>query len=121
MKNLASKKFSTQFGIVLDSLEDAGYNNYWKILNAKDYEIPQNRERIIIVSIRRDLDSGAFEFPEPVELKTILLDVLEDSVDQKYYIDPSKVKALIPQLEKKEISNTIRASGRGVLTDTNGI
>ena len=111
MKNLASKKFSKQFSIVLDSLEDAGYNNYWKILNAKDYEIPQNRERIIIVSIRKDLDSNAFTFPEPVELQSILLDVLEDEVDEKYYVDSSKVKALIPQLEKKEISNTIRASG----------
>lgn len=113
VKNLASKKFSKQFSIVLDSLEDAGYNNYWKILNAKDYEIPQNRERIIIVSIRKDIDSGAFDFPEPVELKNILLDVLEDEVDEKYYVDPSKVKALIPQLEKKEISNTVRASGGG--------
>jgi len=121
VKNLASKKFSKQFSIVLDSLEDAGYNNYWKILNAKDYEIPQNRERIIIVSIRKDLDSGAFDFPEPVELQSILLDVLEDEVDEKYYVDPSKVKALIPQLEKKEISNTVRASGGGVPTDTSGI
>lgn len=118
VKNLASKKFSKQFSIVLDSLEDAGYNNYWKILNAKDYEIPQNRERIIIVSIRKDLDSGAFDFPEPVELQSILLDVLEDEVDEKYYVDPSKVKALIPQLEKKEISNTVRASGGGEYRQT---
>lgn len=46
VKNLTSKKFTEQFNIVLDSLSTAGYNNYWKVLNAKDYEIPQNRESI---------------------------------------------------------------------------
>jgi DNA (cytosine-5)-methyltransferase 1 len=46
VKNLTSKKFSEQFSIVLNSLKDAGYNNYWKVLNAKDYEVPQNRESI---------------------------------------------------------------------------
>lgn len=46
VKNLTSKKFSEQFSIVLNSLEGAGYNNYWKVLNAKDYEVPQNRESI---------------------------------------------------------------------------
>lgn len=45
VKNLTGSKFAEQFNIVLQGLEDAGYNNYWKILNAKDYEIPQNRER----------------------------------------------------------------------------
>ena len=46
VKALTSKKFETEFGIVLDSLEHAGYNNYWKVLNAKDYGIPQNRESV---------------------------------------------------------------------------
>jgi DNA (cytosine-5)-methyltransferase 1 len=64
VKNLTSSKFTEQFQIVLKSLEDAGYNNYWKILNAKDYEIPQNRERVFIVSIRKDIDTGVFEFPK---------------------------------------------------------
>ena len=46
VKNLTSKRFSKEFKVVLDSLEESGYNNYWKILNAKDYGIPQNRESI---------------------------------------------------------------------------
>lgn len=46
VKALTSKKFETEFGIVLDSLEHAGYNNYWQVLNAKDYGIPQNRESV---------------------------------------------------------------------------
>lgn len=113
VKNLTSQKFSEQFGIVLQSLEDAGYNNYWKVLNAKDYEVPQNRERVFIISIRKDIDTGIFEFPEPVLLKKCLKDLLEDNVEEKYYVDPERVKNLIPQLTEKQISNTVRG-GDGV-------
>lgn len=113
VKNLTGSKFTEQFQIVLQGLEDAGYNNYWKVLNAKDYEIPQNRERVFIISIRKDIDTGIFEFPEPVELQLRLKDLLEDVVDEKYYVNPEKVKALIPQLMKKDISNTIRTGGGG--------
>ena len=84
VKNLVGKKFKEQFEIVLSSLEQAGYNNYWKVLNAKDYGIPQNRERVFIVSIRKDIDTGVFEFPEPYELKLRLKDMIEDEVDEKY-------------------------------------
>lgn len=87
VKNLVSKKFTEQFQIVLDSLEEAGYNNYWKILNAKDFGVPQNRERVFIVSIRKDIDHGLFQFPEPFPLKKRLKDVLETEVDEKYYLD----------------------------------
>ncbi len=112
VKNLTGKKFRGQFNIVLQSLADAGYNNYWKVLNAKDYEIPQNRERVIIMSIRKDIDTGVFEFPEPVELKLRLKDLLEDTVDEKYYVNPERVKALTPQLVEKQISNAIRRGGQ---------
>lgn len=114
VKNLTGTKFSEQFNIVLQGLSDAGYNNYWKILNAKDYEIPQNRERVFIISIRKNIDSGIFNFPESVPLEKRLKDLLESKVDEKYYIkDLEKIKALIPQLQKKDISNTIRTGGGG--------
>ena len=86
VKNLTSKKFKDTFQLVLDSLEQAGYNNYWQVLNAKDYGIPQNRERVFIVSIRKDVDNGDFKFPEPFPLKLRLKDMLEDEVDEKYYL-----------------------------------
>ena len=86
VKNLTSKRFSKEFSIVLQSLEEAGYNNYWQVLNAKDYGIPQNRERVFIVSIRKDIDNGSFEFPKPFELELRLKDMLEDQVDEKYYL-----------------------------------
>ena len=86
VKNLTSKKFQKEFDIVLTSLEQVGYNNYYQVLNAKDYGIPQNRERVFIVSIRKDIDNGMFKFPEGFELEFRLKDMLEDGVDEKYYI-----------------------------------
>jgi len=94
VKNLTSKKFSKQFDIVLQSLEEAGYNNYYEILNAKDYGIPQNRERIFIISIRKDIDHNLFEFPEPFELKLRLKDMLEDDVDEKFYLSDEKINKI---------------------------
>lgn len=85
VKALTGKRFTAEFKIVLDSLNDAGYRNYWAVLNAKDYGIPQNRERVFIVSIRDDIDHG-FTFPEKYELKLRLKDLLEDQVDEKFYL-----------------------------------
>lgn len=92
VKNLLSKKFKKEFEIVLDSLEQAGYNNYWKVMNAKDYGIPQNRERVFIVSIRKDVDTGMFKFPEGFELKLRLKDILENEVDEKYYLSDKLIE-----------------------------
>ena len=86
VKNLTSARFKKEFDIVLHSLEEAGYNNYWKVLDASDYGIPQHRERVFIVSIRKDVDHGLFRFPDPMELKTKMIDLLEDKVDDKYFL-----------------------------------
>ena len=94
VKNLTSKKFDTQFETVLKSLEDAGYNNYWKVLNAKDYGIPQNRERVFIVSIRKDVDNELFEFPKPYSLEKRVKDFLEPHVDEKYYLTDKKIQTI---------------------------
>lgn len=91
VKNLTSKKFAEQFKIVLDSLDFVGYNNYWKVLNAKDYGIPQNRERVFIVSIRKDIDTGTFKFPEGFPLELRLKDMLEDVVDEKFYLSDKAI------------------------------
>ena len=94
VKNLTGKKFKEQFELVLKSLEEAGYSNYWKVLNAKDYRIPQNRERVFIISIRKDIDKG-FEFPEPFPLKLRLKDMLDDEVDEKFYLSNKGVNRLL--------------------------
>lgn len=127
VKNLTSKKFSEQFKIVLDSLEEAGYNNYWKILNSKDYGIPQNRERVFIVSIRKDIDHGIFEFPKPFPLEKRLKDILEDEVDEKYYLSDKAIQGRLKtnfgqyKLEKnivndKDVHPTILARYEGAPT-----
>ena len=94
VKALTSKKFTSEFQTVLTSLNDVGYNNYYKVLNAKDYGIPQNRERVFIVSIRKDIDDGFFVFPSPVPLRTRLKDLLETNVDERYYLTDDQVKRI---------------------------
>lgn len=94
VKNLLSKKFNAQFQVVLASLESAGYNNYYQVLNAKNFGVPQNRERVFIVSIRKDIDNGLFEFPKPFPLKVRLKDVLEEVVDEKFYLTQEMVDRL---------------------------
>lgn len=103
VKNLTSKKFAEQFKIVLDSLEAAGYNNYWQVLNAKDFGIPQNRERVFIVSIRKDIDTGCFRFPEGFPLELRLKDLLEDVVDEKFYIKNSQFGDFISERQGADI------------------
>lgn len=100
VKNLVCKKFNAQFQVVLASLEAAGYNNYWQVLNAKDYGIPQNRERVFIVSIRKDIDTGSFKFPEPFPLELRLKDMLEDEVDEKFYLSDTRIQSLITHKER---------------------
>jgi len=99
VKALTGKRFTTEFKIVLDSLNDAGYTNYWAVLNAKDYGVPQNRERVFIISIRNDINHG-FDFPKKYELKLRLKDLLETDVDEKYYLSDDVVKNLILSVDK---------------------
>lgn len=106
VKNLTSKKFKEQFKIVLDSLEAAGYNNYWKVLNAKDYGIPQNRERVFIISIRKDIDDGEFEFPEGFPLELRLKDMLDDEVDEKFYLSAKCLEGFIRHRDRHEAKGT---------------
>ena len=103
VKNLTGKRFAEQFKTVLDSLEQAGYNNYWKVLNLKDFGIPQNRERVFIVSIRKDIDNGTFTFPVGFPLKLRLKDVLEEQVDEKYIVSDKGVRYITNpmRLQKK--------------------
>lgn len=110
VKNLLSKKHRHNFDAYLEAMEKLGYENHYQVLNAKDYGIPQNRERVFTVSI---LGGGDFEFPDPIPLKKKLKDMLEDNVDEKYYLSDDKVLQL--KIKEKDISNTVRTGGRGSL------
>lgn len=113
VKNLVGKKFMPCFKSWLCTLEELGYNNYWKVLNAKNYGVPQNRERVFVVSIRKDLNQ-TYTFPEPVPLTLKLKDLLETEVDERYYLPQEKVEKLALNLNK-DVSNTIRCGGGGSL------
>lgn len=82
VKGVLQKKNVHNFEKYLNVLEDIGYTNYYKVLNSKDYGIPQNRERIFVVSI---LDVDLFQFPNPLSTDIKLNDILEHSVEEKYY------------------------------------
>lgn len=101
VKNLTGKRFAKEFKVVLGSLEEAGYNNYWKILDAQDYGIPQHRERVFIVSIRKDLDKGKLVFPDPIELTKCMDDYLlpDDEVDERFYKKTEGALSLIEEFK----------------------
>lgn len=111
VKNIVGARFRSTFDLFVKELEDYGYNVHWQVLNAKNYGIPQNRERVYCVIIRKDLDNGKFKFPEPIPLKHTLADMLETDVDEKYYLSDEKVAAMITPPPQR-ISKTIRVGGR---------
>lgn len=102
VKNLTQKGHIDELNMILNDLEGLGYKNYWKVLNAKDFGVPQNRERVFIVSI---LGEGDFEFPKGFDNGVRLKDVLENEVEEKYYIDNERVDKLLSSIGDKEISN----------------
>ena len=110
VKNLTGKKFTKEFNYILDCLSEMGYNNYWKVLNAADYGIPQRRERVFIISIRKDIDKG-FNFPAPFPLTKRLKDVLENGVESEFYLS-DKVKCITDDIfdrNKVDVDNPYNA------------
>ena len=102
VKNIVGKQFKdTTFKLFTDELEEYGYNVYWKVLNAKNYGIPQNRERVYLLFIKKDLDNRKFKFPEPFDNGLRLKDLLEDEVDDKFYISDEKLERFITNLNDK--------------------
>ena len=111
VKNLLSSKNRHNFDGYLEIMDKLGYNSYYKVLNAKNYGIPQNRERVFTVSIRKDLGLN-YEFPPEIELTKKLKDVLEESVDEKYYLSDKLIAGLIANTERQ------RAKGNGFAFET---
>lgn len=94
VKNLVGKKFRAQFDEWCDWLDGIGYNTYWQVMNAKDYGVPQNRERVFAVSVRKDIDDGNFRFPEKAPLDVRLKDILKGEVDKKFYLSEAQLQSM---------------------------
>lgn len=101
VKNLVSKNFIGLFNDWLKVLEEYGYENRWQVLNAKDFDVPQNRERVFVVSAKDGL--AGFGFPRKEELKKRLRDVLETDVDEKYYLSAEQVGKILEHCDRKQL------------------
>lgn len=106
VKNLVGKKFKQQFDEWVKWLDELGFNTYWQVLNAKDYGIPQNRERVFAISIRKDIDDGSFTFPKPFDSGIRLVNVLDSVVEDKYYLSDKMVEGFIKHNANHEAKGT---------------
>ena len=130
VKNLTGKMFKESFDIFINELKEYGYKVYYKVLNAKNFDIPQNRERVFVVGIRNDINKD-FVFPSGNNNYVSIKDILQENVDEKYYINNEATKKLIKEyVERKEKEfkqNTINKIGQlnssqdGILLDEKGI
>ena len=91
---LVSQKFMPDFQKWLDKLSSLGYVSKWSRLNAKNYGVPQNRDRVFCLSMRKDV-AFDYQFPEPFELKTRLEDVLEEEVSDRYFLKDDAVSKFL--------------------------
>lgn len=105
VKNLWSKKHQHNWENYVNRMSELGYDSAAKILNAKDYGIPQNRERLFTISVMTKRPTRfvkQFMFPEPMPLEKKLKDVLEDEVDEKYYLSEEQVNSFKAQTAKAQ-------------------
>ena len=112
VKNLVGKKFKPQFDEWLAYLESLGYTNYWKVLNAKDYGVPQNRERVFVVSILGNHEP--YKFADKIPLDKCIADILEDEVGEKYYLSDEIQKRFKITNQNKNIIGTTKPDFRTI-------
>jgi len=119
VKGLISHDKGRTFKIIMETLRELGYTVYSKILNSKDFGVPQNRERVYIVAFRNDIDSSNFIFPAPVDEKVCIKDIIEENpVPAKYYLSETYLNTLI----KHKVRHIVKGNGFGyVIREWNGI
>lgn len=119
VKALIQKKFIDDFNDIVNEIESYGYKCYYPkkengqatCLNAKNYGIAQNRERIFVICVRNDVDDGLFNFPEGFDSGLRLKDFLEDTVDEKWYLSQEYNDRFTASLDNEELQNKIPHSG----------
>lgn len=96
---LVSEKFMPDFQKWLDKLSSLGYVSRWERLNAKDYGVPQNRDRVFCLSMRKDV-AFDYQFPDPIPLKRKLEDVLQEEVDTRFFLKDEAVSKFLQANDK---------------------
>lgn len=103
VKQVINHKNKPDFDSWRESLAEMGYTSAYQVMNAKDYGVPQNRSRCFMLSW---LGEYGYEFPEPIVLKRRLKDVLEDNVDEKYYLTDKQVESFVRRQEaQRQLGN----------------
>ena len=101
VKGLVNHDRGRTFRVIKKSFEDIGYDVFYKVLNSKDFGVPQNRERIYIVCFRKDIDSNDFQFPIGTEDKKCIKDILDDApISPKYYLSTAYMETLVKHKER---------------------
>lgn len=95
------KKHRLNFNKYLGTMDKLGYNNYWEVLKAKDFGIPQNRPRVFVLSIRKDIDNMQFTFPQKQVLNKSFKDYLQSDYDVEQTV-----------LNEKEVDLIIRCNNK---------
>lgn len=104
VKNLKAHNDGATFKVISNTLNELNYNIYYKVLNAKNFGLPQNRERITIVCIRKDVDSGKFKFPEGIDKLVTISDIKEDdSKTEKYILNRNDI-----HIDEEKLKNAIK-------------
>ncbi len=116
VKGITFKKHQETFQKILNELDRIGYVVKWKVLNSKDYGIPQNRERVFFVCFLKGMDTMKFNFPEKEELTIFLKDILESEVGEKYYLSEAHIKRLISSNDRKKGFSKINPEVAGTQT-----
>ena len=119
VKGLVIHDKGRTFKIITKTFEDLGYKVFYKVLNSKDYGVPQNRERIYIVAFRNDIPSDNFTFPEPTDTNKVLSDIIEEQeVSVKYYLST----VYLDTLRKHKARHAAKGNGFGYeIRDLHGI
>ena len=103
VKNLLNHDRGRTFKVIKNVLEELGYIVYYKVLNSKNFGVPQNRERIYIVAFRKDINHGFFNFPEETDSTKTIRDIMEDKeVSPKYYLSAVYLESLRRHKQRHE-------------------
>lgn len=103
VKALVSKKFKPFYDKWIAELYELGYDSYARVCNGTEVNVPQNRERIFVVSVRRDSErEPEYKFPNPLPCTRTVEDILEDEVDEKFYLKDERVQDFIERIQHGE-------------------